>query len=1180
MWRTALAGWIKAGFSNSFVWYPGVLVHFSGLAIIASVQTGLIRFFFFGEPRLEYGGETFLLPRREHLLCLLARLVLQPGELLLRKNLAFALWPDVPETESLANLRRHLYLVRNLLPPPARDLLMVASQTVSWQASPLVWVDVAAFEQAGGSLQDMERAIELYRNGLLAGIEGDETLIARREALRERFLTILKKLAQGHAERGDLPRALDWTRRLLLEDPWDEETVRLKMTLEAQTGNRAAALAAYQTLARELERELGTQPMPETMTLYSDLLHNRLTRSSSMSPKAAALLFVSREAELEQMAGLFQGLVNGRGRVAFVSGPAGVGKTAFLQEALRRLAEEKGESAPRMLWGACPPPVSDSPPRPYAPWAQILNAAAPLLARSETILPEWLNRLLPLVPDLALLKPGLLAPSHPNAEELRVALRQAFHALALARPLILVLEDVHWADDASLDALRELTETSPSLPLLILVTHRLEHLPLPLLQVKRPLRQRRALVEIPLQAFREQEARSLLRILLREDTLPPSLFEELTRYAQGLPLLLREAAETIRRARGTRLALPTLRDSIVLRLEGLNRAAREMLEAAALLGFSFSSRELEVLLGWSEAACAVALDSLVANRFLTESVLPGAPEYAFSHQLIHEIILDSIPPARALALHHQAALALQRVHAAESGFAGRIAAHYQAAGLPMPAARFWLEHARENTDLAVFDLALQAIERAESLLAGDSSLESRELRALAALQRGVIAHYRGQVSNALPLLQEALRLTDDFPPLRAHALARLAYLLYTCDRYAEAWQFADESLLLARILADAQAVARALNIRAMAALMQGKHTEAIDDLREAIALEETLTQPSAQTVQSLNHLGTALVFVQDYAGAGEMLAKTVELARRGGLRRLESAALTMQGQIALNRGSYLEAIETYRQAIEVAGDSYLPGMWGKFAGRGAAYLRLGRLTEAQSDFERGLEIARRVESRYGQLLMRVYLAFTALAGGRVPSHSLTALQDEAAALDLHAVVMLAALFRARLRRLAGDFSCAAAAGQRAFQAAQASGVLQFIQNAQLEWLYTQAQSGPIDQPLLETLSRQAGESGEAPQQILAKLTRAALLRVENRLPEAFAAAREALALARACSDVILIGEALLLLLDFYQTIGQPTEAQACRAELRALTRTAFAPFQLPLELPSAAALRESVIRHS
>jgi tetratricopeptide (TPR) repeat protein len=1072
-----------------------------------------------------------------------------------------------------------LYLLRNILPAEIQSLLLVLPQSICWQNSPLCWVDVSEFEQAGASLEALERAVALYRGDLALGVYNDDFLIARREALRNRYLNLLKTLAKGYFERGEFARALEWARRLIALEPWDEEAVRLVMTLEFQTGNRAAALATYQNLARDLERELDAQPMPETMALYSDILHNRLARPP-LSQKAAAPPFVSRKAELEHLSTLFRSLIHGQGRVVFISGLAGVGKTALLQEALRRLSEDLGEAAPRVLWGTWSPPLRDSPPRPYAAWAQILNAAAPLLARSEQISPEWLNRLLPLVPDLALLKHGLLGHSQPNADELRAALRQAFHALALARPLILVLEDAHWADDASLETLQALSETSLALPLLMLVTHRLDDLPLPLVQLKRTLRQQRALVELPLQTFTPDEARLFLKTLLREETLPPALYEELIRYANGLPLLLREAAEIIHHARGRRPTWLTLSDAIALRLEELSRTAREMLEAAAVLGFSFSSRELQAVLGWPESAFTATLDNLSANRFLTEVSLPGAPDYAFPHQLIHEILLKTIPPARAVQLHRRAALALQQVHADESGFAGQIAAHYEAGGLPLPAARFWLEHARENTDLAAFEPALQSIERAESLLGNDSSLEDREVQAQAVLQRGVIAYHRGQESEALSLLQEALRLASDFPPVRAHALSRRAYVLYASDRYAEAWQSADESLMLARALADSRAVARALNIRGMAALMLGRTQEAIRDLREALSIEAGHAAPSVQTVQSLNYLGTALVFVQDYAGAGEALVKTVELARRGGLRRVESAALTMQGQMALNCGRYAQAIETYRQAIEVAGDSHLPGLWGKFAGRGAAYLRMGWLREAQSDFERGLEVARQVESRYGQLLMRGYLAFTALAASRAPADSLPAPEDAAAAQDLHAVVLLAALFRARLRRLIGDWEESDAAHRRAIQAAQASGVPQFLQTAQLEWLYTQAQRGVTERKLWETLSRQAGGAGEVPQQALAKLTLAAMWRSENRPAEALTAARAALILARACPDVILTGEALLLLWQLHQMLNQPQPAHTCRDQLLALAQTAFVPFQLAVDSRSAASTRDVILRHS
>ncbi len=1136
----------------------------------------LARIFLFGEPRLEVDARTITLPPREGLISLFVRLVLQPGQVLLRKNLAFALWPDESEAEALANLRRHLYLIRKILPIPLRDLLLITTQSVSWQDSPLCWVDVNEFMQAGESLDALERAAELYRGDLAAGVEGDDFLISRRETLRDQFLAMLRKLANNYIEQRQFDRALEWTRRLIVQNPWDEEAVRLKMILEVQTGNRTAALATYQNLAYKLQRELDTQPMPETMALYSDILHNRLVRPAQFRT-AAKSFFVGRVHELEQLSSLFQSLITGQGRVVFISGPAGVGKSALLQESLRRLAEEAGESAPRVLWGFCLPPMIASPSRPYAPWSQILNAVAPLLARSKEISPEWLNHLLPLVPDLALLKSGLLRPAQPNATELHMALRQVFCALALSKPLILVIEDAHWGDELSLEVLQELAETCSSLPLLILVTCRSDELPLPLLRIKRALRQRRCLSEILLHTFDAEETRLFLETVLGEQVLSPVLYDEITYYAKGLPLLLREVAESIRKARGNMSYPLTLREIIEFRLGQLNQQTRDMLETAAILGFSFSDHELRSQLNWPEPIYAAALDSLFANRLLQESVLRGSPEYTFSHQLIHQIILESIPSARAVHLHQQIASTLQQIYAGKNGFAGRIATHYQFAGLPLAAARFWLEHARESTDLAAFDQALQAIERALALLGTDSSLESRELQAQATLQRGVIAYHRGQITEALTLLEEALRQCDGFPSLRAHALSRLAYVLHSCDRYAESLQLAGESLQIARALGDPHAIVRALNIRGMTALMLGHNVDALRDLREALALEESFPQHSAQMVQSLNHLGTALVFTQNYTEASEILAKTIELAQRGGLKRLESAALTMQGQIALNRGQYSQAIEIYNKAIMVAGQSHLTNMWGKYAGRGMAYLRKGHLKEAQADFECGFELARQVESRYGQLLMRVYRAFTSLALGHLPSDSLSALEEEAAVLDLHAVVFQAGLFCAGLWRLAGDWERAAAAHQRSIQAAQSSGVPQFLQNAQLEWLFTQAQIGASDPVLLNSLFRQAQDSAEVPQQVLAKLTLAVMLHAENRSAEALSVAQESLALARSCPDRILTGEVLLFLMRLYHALGQSEQAQTCQAELLLLARTAFAPLHIPLNTSFAADLRSMIL---
>ncbi len=1127
-----------------------------------------VRIFLLGEVRLEVGGNSIVIPQRESLLRLFVRLLLQIGRPQSRKALAFSLWPDETEAHAMANLRRHLYLLRRLLPPTAQKLLHISSQTVLWADSEGCWLDVRAFARESDSIDELEEIANLYVGELAANVYMDELILAYREELRSRYLDLLKRLTLLCFEQNQIERALGWARKLTAQSPWDEEAVRLQMTLEALTGNRAAAIATYQRLARDLERELRTRPMPETLALHSDILNNRLPRLVSQKPILSVRHFTGRSYELAQLQSFLAALHHGEGGIIFISGEAGVGKTSLVREAFYRFLETSSEKSPRVFWGHCPPPTGEVSSRPYAPWHQVFAAAAPLLAHSAEIPPEWLSYILPLVPDLSLLRPGLLAPAEIDAAELRTALRQGLHFLALQRPLVIVPEDAHWADTASLDLLAGLADSCQTLPLLLIVTHRSNNVPAALLDLKRELRRRRYVKELPLRAFNEDESRILLEKIFGNQLLSPALLNEINCYAHGLPLLLQEAAEILRQAQhASHPPVSTLQEAIRMRLAELDSQARQMLEAAAILGFSFSHRELETMLGWSPTDYAAALDSLQARRLVLDATSSELDDYIFSHQLIHQIILDEIPPERAALLHEQAARALQTVHAGRAGFAAEIAAHYEAAQRPFDAARCWILHAQELIDLAAFEQAETAIERAIRLIEKENSRPSRELRAQGMLQRAIIAHHCGQAAKALSRLESVLAACREFPSLYTDALTRQAFVLYTCDRYPEAYQAANQSLEIARTLGEKPAIARNLNIRGLVALMMGHPHEAIQDLREALVLEETASL-STQTAQSLNNLGTALVFVRNYDQAQQVLTQAVELSRRGGLRRIESAALTMLGQIALNQGRYSEAVNIYSQAIEAIGPSYLPGLWGKLAGRGATLLRMGNLEEARKDFEKGWEVACQAESKYGQLLMRAYLILTDLAQGHAPSDSLARLEAEAFAYNLHPVVFLINLERAVLWRLLGEGQSALAARQRALKAGQASGVPQFVQQAQLEELMTHALDGVLDLAALEQLWQGARAAGEIPQQARASLILATYLEKKGNAAKALNDAQHGLLLARACPDQPLISEGLLILMRLHERLEQVEAAQACRAELRANAETTYAPLQLVLQADS------------
>ncbi len=137
------------------------------------------RIILLGDIRFEVAEAHTVLPQRESLRRLVVHLALQPRQPLARKQLAFTLWPDDDPASALANLRRHLHLLRTLLPPVAREWLVVSSQHVVWNAPPDCYVDVHAFEHEWATVQDMEAAAELYRGELAPGIDTDNDIHSR-----------------------------------------------------------------------------------------------------------------------------------------------------------------------------------------------------------------------------------------------------------------------------------------------------------------------------------------------------------------------------------------------------------------------------------------------------------------------------------------------------------------------------------------------------------------------------------------------------------------------------------------------------------------------------------------------------------------------------------------------------------------------------------------------------------------------------------------------------------------------------------------------------------------------------------------------------------------------------------------------------------------------------------------
>jgi DNA-binding SARP family transcriptional activator len=340
----------------------------------------MLRLRLLGAPSVQDDAREIYMPsqKAQALLCYLAA---EADRSFARGQIIALLWEESSEREGRNSLSTVLTRLRQSLPVfPLR----AEGDTLAWQSSSDVWVDLHAFQSASRSaqpdrsaqggdaaqrLQRLEQAAALYRGDFLDGFSVrdsesyDEWLRLERERWQQRWLNVLDQLIEGYAAAGAWTQALDHARRATTADPLQERFHRALMQLHYQAGDRAAALAQYRICRDVLERELGVEPDVETTALYQSIAEGSLERGARPASAAArpapagnsatrlgARLasarrrsFVGRSDELALFA---DALAEEEPpfAVLHVYGPGGVGKTSLLAE-FARLAEQAGVPA-------------------------------------------------------------------------------------------------------------------------------------------------------------------------------------------------------------------------------------------------------------------------------------------------------------------------------------------------------------------------------------------------------------------------------------------------------------------------------------------------------------------------------------------------------------------------------------------------------------------------------------------------------------------------------------------------------------------------------------------------------------------------------------------------------------------------------------------------------------------
>jgi len=941
-----------------------------------------IRLHLLGPPRLEQNGAVQTVDTRKAIALLAYVALTAAGHS--RETLAALLWPEYESSNARAALRRTLSALRRA---GAEAVLEISRDLVGPLPGAALWVDVDTFTQLLATCKQhghapsqvcdrcqapLQEAIDLYQDEFMAGFTlrdspaFDEWQYFQRESLRTRLAGALERLAQLYSRRGEYETAVPLIRRWLALDNLREETHRALMQLYAWSGQREAALRQYRECVRILDEELGVAPLPETTALYEAIRENQLIISGQWAVDSEQLTvdnrqlstvsyqlstinvpFVGREEELARLRQAYE-QVGPDGRFLIIEGEAGVGKTRLVAEFLATLPDA-GIISARCYEGETG--------LAYVPLIAGLRTAVsqPQFAIRIQQLPyHWLAEAARLLPELV---PGTLPPvtgSDPGAQtRLFEATAQLLAAAAGTEPPgIFVLDDLHWADADSLYLLTYLVRRLAGRPLLILVTWRSESVP--------PGHRLRSLLAesqragwgaaLPLSRLGSEQVTALVRAV--HAGAPEQLEERLFRETEGLPffvvsyLAAMADAATLPEAETAVWEMPSgVQELLYGRLKAVSETARQLLQTAAVIGRSFTFDTVQAASGRSEEETVTALEQLMDQGVLVESVTDGGvtPVYDFHHEKLRRLVYQETSLARQRLLHRRLADGLAQHHI---GSAGQIAHHYQLAGLAGQAADYYKLAGEESRRVYANAAALRHFQAALALghpetaglheAIGDlQTLQGEYGAALASYETAVaqsgaedatrleqklghIHQRRGEWELAASHLQAALA-SAQLSGERAYLLADSSFTAYQRGDRDRALALAQEALALAETDDDVTSLMHTLNVLGMLARAQNDLPAARQHLQRSLTLAESVGDVARQTAV-LNNLALVETAAGHSDEAHAYFQQALDLCQTFGDRHREAALHNNLADLYHQTGQRDKAMAALKTAVSIYAD--------------------------------------------------------------------------------------------------------------------------------------------------------------------------------------------------------------------------------------------------------------------
>lgn len=876
---------------------------------------------------LSVSGRTVEVPGRKTR-ALLAYLAAVPG-LHHRDKLAALLWGDMGNREARHNLRQALSSLRKTVPG-----LVLEGDAVGLSGDGLE-VDATTFARLAreAAPDALEAAAALYRGPLLEGFDAGEGVAfeewraLERERLHELAVDALAALLAVRMRDGPLEAGIQVAQRLLALEPHQESAHRALMRLYARAGRRGTALRQYETCAELLRRELGAEVEPETRRLYLELLQTVPTPVSADTPappeSATAFrrdgVLVGREAEMAALRDHREAAWRGRPRIVTLHGEAGIGKSRLAAEVAADAVEARG----LVLYGRAYETESVLP---FWPWVDALRAGAmtAVVATAE-LHPHWRSELARLFPELG----AVDAPPAPSGH---VRLFEAFShvvaQLAAERPVLLVLEDLQWADEMSLRLLAFVARRIQDRRVLVLTTVREEESPPLLEQALAELDAQGLRTGLRLGALSRSHTLALARALGGADVVVGDAEAERVWSASGgNPFVAVEMVRALLEGGGAQPSPPGLlvpervQQAMARRLDRLSERARRLVTVSAVMGGAFEFAVLHRAANLTPQEAAEGVEELVARRILR--VVDERLD--FTHDLVRQVVAARLIPTTQQALHAAAGAALEAVWAGRlEAVSDRLAAHFTRADDVPRAVQYlalFAEHAVRAYGHGDAVRALdEAIARTGRLPAPAADRDRRRLELV--LQQALSLSILGRFDDVLARLDaERPRLERLADPVLAGAFFfRLALTLSYLGDLPRSVVEAHHALQEAERSGDAPTAGRTHYLLALNAYFTGDAAVGVEHTRRAVDLlagraRETHWLGLTLATRALLHL-----VLGEFANALAATAEAAAVARKDEDRRVLVFALSARGWTLATQGDGAAGVAACREAVELAPD--------------------------------------------------------------------------------------------------------------------------------------------------------------------------------------------------------------------------------------------------------------------